>query len=165
MQRGFVWKLAMTALAFISGLALTTVWIFRTEMRERALDYSFSDRPAEDRVPNSETIKAGGYRLRPLSNDPVRVLISGMQVNSVDSQGVHVTFVLANAGGDQSYPHLRVTMLDASNRSVRSLVIDPAGYKHGQRMSRETISLTVVPRAGEQGLKIDPVYPEAEAAG
>ena len=156
----FLIMFVMIIVSFLFGFG----YIYWEDLKDELSDWGEGKPRAENVLQDVDLPEPGKFLLRPRFNDIHRVKTSPLKLDSVEADGVHVSFVLNNLGGGNDYPDLKVSVLNESHQLVRSILLSPAMYKHGTRLRSESIQLTIPVRPGESSVSVEPFYAGKDAS-
>lgn len=136
--------------------AIAVAYVFRAEITDVVTDGLSSNDAAAKRV------WVGGLRgrmsLRPQTNDPAFLQITGLRAGAATQVGVPISFDLTNLGDANDFPNIAVVTVDSNSRSLRKILFSPRDYNHSKRFERERIELLVRPLPGERSFTVHAFY-------
>lgn len=139
-------------------LCIGTAYVFRAEITDAVTD-SLSKNEAAVKRTWQEGLR-GGLSLRPQTNDPAFLQITGLHSGAATQLGVPISFDLTNLGDANDFPNLAVLTVDGGGRPLRQILFSPADYNHGKRFERERVELLVRPRPEERKFTVQAFYGE-----
>jgi hypothetical protein len=141
--------------------AFLVLWFFSHEIGAKASDATssvFSESKVSSWLGDAKTDRIVGYRLVDGRNDPALIGVEGLEADTPVNGKVEVRFRLVNKGG-ADFPWLRVFLMDAQGKTLRTIEFSPAQYPHGATFNVEPTSVFLTLRAGEQRFTIAPFFP------
>lgn len=135
--------------------------IFRHEVMERVAD-DLSNGPFVEKRTFSDAglLGAPTFTLRPEQNDIAFVRISNLKTERSTVAGTPISFTLTNLGERNSFPRVRIFLLERSGRPVRQLDFSEKDYVHSGRFDQIEVELLLDLRNGETGFTAQPYYLE-----
>lgn len=139
-------------------LAAAAAYAFRAEITDAVTDGLNKNDAAVKRV--WEDGVRGRLSLRPQTNDPAFLQVSGLRAGAATQVGVPISFDLTNLGDANDFPNIAVLTVDASGRPLRKILFSPSDYNHGKRFERDRVELLVRPRPDERSFTVQAFYGE-----
>ena len=86
--------------------------------------------------------------------------VINQRLKNRQSDEITVAVDLQSTSWSTAYPSLRVTMLDNTNKVLRTFTVSNAEYLHGRSLTQETILFKFKTLPDEAHLRVKPFYPE-----
>jgi hypothetical protein len=149
---------AMNTLFMGALLCVGAAYVFRAEITDAVTD-GLGKNDAAVKRKWEEGIR-GKLSLRPQSNDPAFLQVTGLRSGAATQAGVPISFDLTNLGDANDFPNIAVLTVDAAGRPLRQILFSPADYNHGRRFEKERVELLVRPRHEERSFTVQGFYGE-----
>jgi len=147
---------AINTLFLVVVLTVSVACVFRAEITDAVTD-SLARNDAAIKRKWEEGI-SGRLSLRPQTNDPAFLQVTGLQSGAAMLAGVPISFDLTNLGDANDFPNIAVSMADAAGRPLRQILFSPADYTHGRRFEKERVELLLRPRPEERHFTVQAFY-------
>lgn len=143
---------------FLVGLV---AFVFRAEIMEGTSD-ALSNNPLAAKHTSSDLQleKSATYVLRPERNDIDFIQISRLRSGDTTVVGTPIGITLTNRGDSNSFPNIRIVLVNRSGQAVREQIFAERDYVHPARFEEADIELLLSLQPGETGFTAKPFYPE-----
>lgn len=146
----------------LAGLSIATLYIFRAELAESIVDSISSNSTAIHRtVADKDLPEAPKMVLRPSQNDIDLVKVSDLKAGPATAAGNSIAFTLANEGDNNSFPSLKIILINRFGRQQREIVYAPGEYAHPEKFEQNEIRMMIPLQPGETGFTVKPFYKAA----